>query len=165
MNHYLCEFTLEQRTYFVIWCSDQTDMLLRTKTGTIAIFPDVSSANQDAQNQRYKLEIETIARYNFDEIDNWCSSPNEKTLNHSDMLNAWNMLEDAFRGCKVEAEFSSRSKTANHIYEKLFYGNNLPAITPEGQHFTPTWTVGELEELSSVLRYWTACLRRIIKIE
>ena len=32
-------------------------------------------------------------------------------------------------------------------YEKLFFGNNLPAMTPLGEHYTPARTDEELDDI------------------
>jgi hypothetical protein len=37
------------------------------------------------------------------------------------------------------------------IYHKLFWGNNLPPVTPEGCHFNPEWSRDELAALAGVL--------------
>lgn len=39
------------------------------------------------------------------------------------------------------------------IYEKLFWGNNLPTVTPAGKTYVPVWTQNELERLRSVMAY------------
>ena len=41
---------------------------------------------------------------------------------------------------------------AGAAYEKLFFGNNLPAVTPAGASYTPLWDVAELARLSHTLR-------------
>jgi hypothetical protein len=42
--------------------------------------------------------------------------------------------------------------TAQTIYEKVFYANNLPTITPSGEHYEPEWSGWELEEMSRIFR-------------
>jgi len=37
------------------------------------------------------------------------------------------------------------------VYDKLFWGNNLPAMTPPGERFVPTWSAEELEALAALL--------------
>jgi hypothetical protein len=54
----------------------------------------------------------------------------------------------------LQANLDSRyvflSRQASYIYEKLFYGNNLPSITPIGEHYIPSWSNDELIEMRLV---------------
>ena len=46
----------------------------------------------------------------------------------------------------------SRQGEVDSAYEKLFYGNNLPAVTPEGTSFHPLLGDGERAALRALLR-------------
>jgi hypothetical protein len=37
------------------------------------------------------------------------------------------------------------------IYDKLFWGNNLPLITPEGERYLPEWSADEVQSLAQIL--------------
>ena len=37
------------------------------------------------------------------------------------------------------------------IYDKLFWGNNLPSLTPKGRHYVSEWSPDELAALAEVL--------------
>jgi hypothetical protein len=39
----------------------------------------------------------------------------------------------------------------NDIYDKVFFGNNLPSMTPPGEHYVPAWSEEEIDRLSRVL--------------
>ncbi len=47
--------------------------------------------------------------------------------------------------------FIALEKTARDIYQKVFWGNNLPAVTPAGKGFDPTWSEEDLIGIKAVL--------------
>ena len=49
------------------------------------------------------------------------------------------------------AAFKGLDSQFSEIYEKLFYGNNLAAITPEGKRYTPQWSADEVGSLAELL--------------
>jgi len=48
--------------------------------------------------------------------------------------------------------FEQLDSRFSEVYEKLFWGNNLPAVTPKGFHFDPEWSPDEIAGLATVLR-------------
>jgi hypothetical protein len=70
------------------------------------------------------------------------------------------MLEDAlsvrFHALDVD---DMTARGAEKIYDKLFFGNNLPAITPAGVSYEPVWSHDEIETLSRIYRLGLTGLR------
>jgi len=56
-----------------------------------------------------------------------------------------------------------RAQRAGKIHDKLFFANNLPAITPRGASYEPIWSEGEIELLSRIYRFGLAELRADIQ--
>jgi hypothetical protein len=48
--------------------------------------------------------------------------------------------------------FGRADKSASELYHKVFFANNLPAVTPNGATYTPLWSSEELARLSHTLR-------------
>jgi hypothetical protein len=66
------------------------------------------------------------------------------------ILEGWNFFDDVLGTLsKPELLKSSKSPALKKIYDKLFFGNNLKAVTPPGQSYNPRWTA---EEISSFKR-------------
>jgi hypothetical protein len=65
------------------------------------------------------------------------------------LLNAWNLLGDIARS--VNASLEDRGPEADKCYDKLFYGNNLPSITPPGEHYGPYFDDHEQRVISEIL--------------
>jgi hypothetical protein len=65
------------------------------------------------------------------------------------LLNAWNLLGDIARS--VNASLDDRGPEADKCYDKLFYGNNLPSITPPGEHYSPYFDDHEQRVIGEIL--------------
>jgi hypothetical protein len=65
------------------------------------------------------------------------------------LLNAWNLLGDIARS--VNASLDDRGPEADKCYDKLFYGNNLPSITPPGEHYGPYFDDHEQRVITEIL--------------
>jgi hypothetical protein len=72
------------------------------------------------------------------------------------MLNTWNILTDIARSLSLPMH---GAKESLDVYDKLFWGSNIPAVTPEGQKFTPDWSASEIAALVRVLSSGLANVR------
>ena len=63
------------------------------------------------------------------------------------LLFAWNMFQDMDFSIKANpSKLSTTKKNILHkAYEKLFWGNNLPSVTPQGQSYHPMFSAIELK--------------------
>ncbi len=79
------------------------------------------------------------------------------------LLNGWNTLEDMARpiGVRLNAPGTGEREILDVIYDKLFYGSNLPAITPDGQSYSPLFSSSERKMMRAYLRcMWREILER-----
>jgi hypothetical protein len=61
------------------------------------------------------------------------------------LLDGWNFIEDMVRTVGLtETTKGLHSPLLKKVYDKLFYGNNLPAVTPESKSYTPLWLREEI---------------------
>jgi hypothetical protein len=65
-------------------------------------------------------------------------------------LAAWNLVSDVARSIHGAA-FEELDSQCGKVYQKLFWGNNLPSMTPAGCHFDPEWSPDEVSALAAVL--------------
>lgn len=82
------------------------------------------------------------------------------------LLNGWNFIEDILHTFNMEDEIKKlKTPTLNKVYEKIFHGNNLPSITPDGKSYNPLWTRSEIKEVrGTFLEIWNLLLQKgIIK--
>lgn len=142
-TYYLCRLQLGGH-WFVIWFTNDHDGLLHDSNGRLLAFSTADAALTHAAKLGVMVEPDPPIEYDFDSLARWCEQPSAETIDCSEFLNAWNMLGDA--GTLPTRNLGKR------VYEKLFWGNNLPAVTPPGETYTPEWSLEEVRELQSILK-------------
>lgn len=158
-KYYLCELHLDRRRLYVVWYSDAVDRLVRFKDKKIASFADEHQVRAFCRENGISLMLEPPAVYYFDKMAAWCDSPTAGSIQPTAFLNAWNMLEDV-HGFKLDVHLhDASSQRASKIFDKLFFANNLPAVTPAGASYEPTWSEDEVDLLSRIYRFGLAKLR------
>ncbi len=77
------------------------------------------------------------------------------------LLEGWNFIEDLARTIKRTEELRRlHSPLLNKIYKKLFYGNNLPSITPKGKSYSPFWLKEEISSFKNeFISIWKMFIR------
>lgn len=150
--YYLCRVRIEGTTVFMLWFSDDRDGFVRDEADRL-----LTAATEEAlmavARSRDIAPVDCVpADYDLDRIRAWCSSPEASGMDYSVFLDAWNLFEDMAGipdGADMPRPRLSRGDTA--CYEKLFWGCNLPAVTPPGKGLVPEWRVDELAQIRSVL--------------
>lgn len=71
------------------------------------------------------------------------------------LLNAWNALEDMARTMEIaiHEENPRSAKLLQKTYDKLFYGNNIPAVTPAVETYLPVFSDQERQLMRTSLRH------------
>lgn len=77
------------------------------------------------------------------------------------IIDGWNFLEDLARTFGLADEIEKLHSTLlNRIYHKMFYGINLPSVTPEGKSYSPLWEHEEIFLLRNAFRFiWKLFIR------
>jgi hypothetical protein len=129
------------------------------RDGKIASFADERLVRAFCRENGISLMLEPPGVYDFDKVAAWCDSPASGSIEPTAFLNAWNMLEDAHTP-RLDAHLPDiSSQRAGKIYDKLFFANNLPAVTPRGASYEPIWSEDEVELLSRIYRFGLEELR------
>jgi hypothetical protein len=79
------------------------------------------------------------------------------TITCTILLEGWNFIEDMGRTFGLKKDLKRlHSRLLNKAYDKLFYGCNLPAVTPGDKSYSPLWSHEEIlsmrAELSEIWR-------------
>ena len=149
--YYACQLLLNSVDTFVIWYSDGLDGFVVTPEGYLVAANSSENLVMIAANLGLKLEHQKITVYDFDSLLAWCQAPASEGVHATMFLNAWNFFDDLTGlQANLESRYVFLSRQASYIYEKLFYGNNLPSITPIGEHYIPSWSNDELIEMRLV---------------
>ena len=138
---------------FVIWYTADSDGFVRAPGGRVVV-ADTAEALGVASASALP------AAYDFDRVQAWCDYPNAAGLDCRAFLDAWNFLDD-LTGLPAGADtpYTRLSRAAVGCYDKLFWGTNLPAVTPPGGRFDPAWTPAELAAIRSVFTAGLPVLR------
>lgn len=143
-QYYPCCIQLDGKSVFVAWYSADVDGLLREPNGRLVVVNAVDALT-------VPLEVVEPVKYDFDHIRSWCFKTDPGGVDCELFLDAWNFLDD-LTGLHtgVDTAHTRLSRSAAGEYEKLFLGNNLPAVTPLGERFDPTWSPEELATICAV---------------
>jgi hypothetical protein len=167
VKYFPCWYRLNAEDRYFIWVwSEQTEqtLLVVDAAGFIPSFENPLKLRDYAALNCYGLESEKPRLHDLDWVASWTVSP-RKRVDCKKALNAWNLFAD------VAASIGDRGSAFKHldsqlpeiIYEKLFWGNNLPSMTPKGAHYEPEWSIDEIRSIANLLgaglQMLTSCTR------
>jgi hypothetical protein len=153
---YLCLAHLDGRDLYFLWHTDvegdTPDQVLKDVDGHILAFASETAARSHAPGDVLRLEDDAPVAYDLDRIAEWCERPWSSPVDCEELLDAWNLFMDLGAAPSPTFSLFRASQAESHeLYEKLFFGSNLPAVTPEGEHYRPSWLGDELMRLSSIV--------------
>ena len=153
MKYFFLRYRLNAEDRYLIWISNEKDSVVVDSQGFIPSFKDSIVLRAYANLNHYVLESEEPIPHDLDRIAAWAASP-VIPVHCDEALAAWNLLGDvaasivdrgiAFERLDSDADFRA-------IYDKLFWGNNLPSVTPKGEHYVPEWAPDEITSLAEIL--------------
>lgn len=146
-SHFAVRYRLDGSERYFIWYTDDQDGVLLADAGRLATFSTLSAVEQFLSLRDLALEPEQSDIYDFDQLDSWVAQPKAETIDCVVMLNVWNLLTDILRSLSLPMR---GAKESLDIYDKLFWGSNIPAVTPEGRKFIPNWSAGEIEAIARI---------------
>ena len=161
-TYFVLLYRLDAREAFLIWYSDKKDGVVVDEQGRVLSFDAVEALQQEARARGLEIEAETPILHDLDATRRWSRSPSKATVDCSEILAAWNLFGD------IRSSIRHRNpvwiKRGNrHIYDKIFSGNNLPAVTPPGEHYTPYWSGKEVKRLRRMLTKGLKLFRKWVR--
>lgn len=139
-----------QKELFLLWFSDDIDGVVVEKN-KILIFASMQEILAYSKTKNIDIVIDAITLYNFDKITLWLSKyKNEKIICH-EILNIWNFFTDISKSLNIKFIGNNKDKITNKIYNKLFWGSNLPSVTPKGKFYIPIWRKSKRKKLAKIL--------------
>jgi len=154
---FICKAIHRGRDVYFIWVSDSDpnmrDRVLLDAENQIPAFSSEGAARGFAAAKVSTISEGLAHAYHFDVLAEWCATPRAVELDVKAALDAWNLFTDLeYKSEEATNLFDQVQGSANALYDKLFWANNLPSVTPDGEKFTPEWEQSELDRLSWVLR-------------
>lgn len=149
---YICRVLLNDRSAFVVWYEGSPDGFLRDDCGDLVASEAMHDVQAAARAGGFVPVAEDPAVYDFDSIRAWCTAPKAAEVDCKRFLNAWNFFDD-LTGLHARADtpFTRLSRAEAKCYDKLFWGNNLPSLTPVGERYVPTWKRSEVAGIRRVM--------------
>lgn len=142
-------FQLKGQQYYLLWFTNEVDGFVKSQDGSILCFSDLSGLSRFATENKYEIESEDTILLDLDQLLSWLDKPTARKIDCVLFLNAWNLFTDISK--TVGEEFEENRDQNTPVYDKLFWGNNLPSVTPPGKRYTPKWTAKEVQALREIL--------------
>lgn len=163
-NFYKVLCRIDGRDRYLIWYNNDQDGLIINKNVFIASFPNVKTLEAYAREENIVVN-DGVTAYNFDELASWVAQPTEAQIDCNSFLDAWNLFGDVAASVGESGRFyTAIDKRYFKTYQKLFFGCNVPAITPPGEKYIPCWTVSDIKNMVRVFKTGLELLRRVISM-
>ncbi|MEO5877731.1 MAG: hypothetical protein ABIS86_09110 [Streptosporangiaceae bacterium] len=137
-------FRLDNQEHLLVWfCEDAEPDGVIVNDGRLVSHADLDGLYDYARVTGLRLVDDTeLSWVDLDAIAFWTVVGDEVEPDCVELLNAWNLFSDAAHSLGVPLQV--RSAALDQVYDKVFWGNNLPMMTPVGESFEPTWSDAEL---------------------
>jgi hypothetical protein len=150
-RYYACRIRRHASEFLVVWFMSDRDGFLRLPDGRLLTEVSWEALTTRMEAMGISLASEDPTDYDFDLIGIWCQRPTKEGITCSAFLNGWNFFDDlAGLHTAPTTDYARLSRAASGCYDKLFWGNNLPSVTPPGQRFDPPWSYDELAAIRQV---------------
>jgi predicted transglutaminase-like protease len=160
-EYYILGYRLDQIDAFLIWYSDDSDGVMLDKAGNVISFNSIEHILEYAAHNNIVIKTEDSELLNLDHITEWIKTCDPELINFSEFNNTWNLWTDIANSTGYN--FDQDRDTTDKIYHKLFWGCNLPVVTPEGKEYIPEWTDIELKVMKELFLSGTAMFREVVK--
>lgn len=159
-KYYFCCCRLNKKDYNFIWFSDEVNGVYSNSENKFPVSGNLAILGKYAESRKLFIKNEEPVFYDLDKLEETLGRTKFK-VNCVNFLNAWNLFDDVSHS--INENFNSDRKATKQIYEKLFWGNNLPAVTPEGKYYKPVWRKKEREIIRTVLLNGITIFRNNLK--
>ena len=160
-TYYSTAVLLDRVITYMIWVSSDNDFVVTIKPGRLAAFEKPDTLTAYANKNGIEIQPDQPHKNDIDAVLDWLALEKVIGMDCAAFLNIWNLLADI---CSTLDLKLYEPEGSQEIYDKLFFGNNLPAMTPKDEVYVPEWSVEEIKLLANVFRDGTNKLRNGISI-
>lgn len=161
LQYYILWYRLNGKDSYLIWYSDEKDGVFVDSDGFVPSFSDIDSLLRYAQEHGLSVDAEEPNLLNLDILSKWLEEKGVDHIECNAFNNAWNLFADMSHS--IDGGFDPDQKLTLEIYNKLFWGCNLPSVTPEGEPYRPAWTKRESKIMHEVLSSGRQMIRRSVR--
>ena len=163
-TYYRLLYRLDGSDGFLIWFEGEaaTDGVLITPDGRMVSFLTREALDVYAQRHGVELAQSALILHDLDALEHWMKNAKPESIDCSVILSSWNLFVDVARSVvESGADFLEQEGKLNAIYDKIFWGNNLPSVTPEGREYCPIWSADEVSCLAEIMASGLALFRKL----
>lgn len=155
--------TVHKQMKIFLWESTPTlDRFLTDKNGHLYLSENMETAKLELSNLPFTIRWSEAGHVDFDifwkEMD--FLSPESVTGERGCevLLNGINFIDDMVKTLALTGENRCLyDSSITRSYKKLFFGNNLTAVTPGEKKYHPAWEAYEIRDLKEALTHaWNA---------
>ena len=155
--YHVCGVRVDGRELLFLWFTNEHDGIEEISPGRIRTFPSAESTRTWGRQAGVTVAPDPTVWYDLQEIAEWCEHPAAEGIDCVRFLSVWNLLGDL--SSDSASIFRGADRRAKTVYDKLFFGSNLPSVTPPGRAYSPAWSETDVRELARVLRLGLAEFR------
>ncbi len=157
MTYYPYWYRLDGADAYLLWRTDESsertapDGVLLDEVGRVVTFRHLDQLRDYAARRGIPVVTEVNPEpLDLDAVDRWLAAARKTNVDCATFLNAWNLFSDL--ASTIQGDLAHiDGQREGRIYNKLFWGNNLPAVTPPGKHYEPLWSKSEVGRMRNVL--------------
>lgn len=162
---YACWYRLDGRDGYLLWYegpeTEAQDRVVVDENGRVPVFRALDELKAMAPRRGFDVIDEAPVQHDLDALGRWLTDPRVDNVEPDVLLAGWNIFGDI--AISVGATFDPDPDTTIDLYQKLFWGNNLPAMTPPGERYVPTWTEVEIARMVDVLSEGLRLFREVLR--
>lgn len=134
---------------FLIWYEDENNEdRVYTSGGKVVVFWSKEKAHRKADE--LNINITDTCLYDVERLIYWFTT-HQKEMDCDFLIDFWNMFSDIAYSVGKELE-PVKTRRSKRCYDKLFWGLNLPAVTPENCEYEPVFTKKERKFIREIMR-------------
>jgi hypothetical protein len=146
-KYYACKYRFADQDAYLLWFTNDQDGVL-VDNGQVLSFRMLAHLQGYAAAHAIPIESAVPPFYNLDAVVNWLHHDSDTPIDCELLLMTWNLFRDV--ATSVHRPFDRNPERTQIVYEKLFYGNNLPSITPTDEYYEPQWAEDEIVLLREI---------------
>lgn len=146
----ILELRFGEHSEFLLWYEDENgEDCVYTLNNKVQEFETENEARECAEY--LGLNCTGACIYDAERLKKWIET-HEKDTDCRLLLDFWNIFGDIAYSVGMRFE-PVRTRRSNKVYSKLFFGLNLPAMTPPGEKYVPLWTKKERKLLRELMSF------------
>jgi hypothetical protein len=166
VTHYICQLLLNDDAFFILWYGNGSNGV-KIEKGQLVYARSIPPLLRYGESKNLSIDSNSVTQYEYydlNDIENWLRRP-KASINCEYFLNVWNILVDTITSQANPSTFLDLAEDEGgiFIYNKLFWGANLPDYTLPGKIHIPDWQPGDISSMQILFKIGLEELRGIIQ--